>query len=39
MGYLIGGYVYNHHSSRSKHAISLMPVMGNHSAGFAMQIH
>jgi membrane-associated phospholipid phosphatase len=37
VGYLIGGYVYNHHSRRSRHSISFMPMIGSRSAGFVMQ--
>jgi membrane-associated phospholipid phosphatase len=37
MGYLIGGYVYNHHSRNSRHSISFMPVIGGRSAAFVMQ--
>ena len=36
MGYLIGGYVYNHHSRNSRHSISFMPLISGHSAGFVM---
>lgn len=36
MGYLIGGYVYNHHSRNS---FSFMPLVGGRSAGFVMQFH
>ena len=38
MGYLIGGYVYDHHSRNSRHSISLMPVISGRSAGFVMQL-
>lgn len=37
MGYLIGGYVYNHHSRNSRHSISFTPVIGGQFYGFAMQ--
>ena len=37
MGYLVGGYVYNHHSSNSRHSVSFMPMISNGSAGFVME--
>jgi membrane-associated phospholipid phosphatase len=38
MGYLIGGYVYNHHARNSGHSLSFMPLIGGHAAGFVMQV-
>ena len=38
MGYLVGGYVYNHHSVNSRHSVSFMPVISGGSAGLVMQL-
>jgi len=38
VGYLVGGYVFNHHSSRSKTHISFAPMIGHGGAGVSMQI-
>ena len=37
-GYLIGGYVYNHRSANSTHAISFAPLMDGHGAGIVVSI-
>ena len=38
VGYLVGGYVFNHHSSRSKTHISFAPMIGHGGAGVSLQI-
>ena len=38
LGYLVGGYVFNHHSSRSKTHISFAPMIGHGGGGLSVQI-
>jgi membrane-associated phospholipid phosphatase len=38
-GYLIGGYVYNHHSGSSQYSFSIAPVMEKGAAGVSLQFH
>jgi len=38
LGYFVGGYVFNHHSSRSKTHISFAPMIGHGGGGVSMQI-
>jgi membrane-associated phospholipid phosphatase len=38
IGYFVGGYVFNHHSSRSKTHVSFMPMVGHGGAGVSVQI-
>jgi len=38
LGYLVGGYVFNHHSSRSKTHIAFAPMIGHGGGGLSVQI-
>jgi hypothetical protein len=38
IGYLVGGYVFDHHSSRSKTHVSVAPMLGHGGAGVSVQI-
>ena len=38
IGYLVGGYVFNHHSSRSKTHIAFAPMIGHGGGGLSVQI-
>jgi len=38
LGYLVGGYVFDHHSSRSKTHIAVAPMFGHGGAGVSLQI-
>jgi membrane-associated phospholipid phosphatase len=38
LGYFIGGYVFNHHSSRSKTQFAIAPMMGHGGGGVSLQI-
>lgn len=38
LGYLIGGYIFDQHSARSKTHVSLSPMLGRGGAGVSMQI-
>jgi hypothetical protein len=37
IGYLVGGYVFNHHSTRSKNHIAIAPMVGHGGAGVSLQ--
>jgi len=39
VGYLIGGYVYNHHSKASTSHFSVMPLVGGKTVGASLSIH
>jgi len=38
IGYLIGGYVFDHHSSRSKTRVTFAPMVGRGGAGISLRI-
>jgi len=38
LGYLVGGYVFNHHSTRSKTHIAFAPMIGHGGGGVSLQI-
>jgi len=38
LGYLIGGYVYNHHSAFAKHRIQFSPIVGGKTLGISLHI-
>jgi membrane-associated phospholipid phosphatase len=38
IGYLVGGYVFDHHSSRSKTHVAFAPMVGRGGAGISLQI-
>jgi PAP2 superfamily len=38
IGYLVGGYVFDHHSVRSKTHVSFAPMVGRGGAGVSVQI-
>ena len=38
LGYLVGGYVFNHHSTRSKTHIAFAPMFGHGGGGVSLQI-
>jgi membrane-associated phospholipid phosphatase len=38
VGYLIGGYVFNHHSTRSKTRVDFAPIMGRGGMGMSLNI-
>jgi membrane-associated phospholipid phosphatase len=37
VGYLIGGYVFDHHSTRSKARLSVSPILARRGAGISLQ--
>jgi len=39
VGYLIGGYVYNHHSKASKSHLTVVPLVGGKTVGASLSIH
>jgi membrane-associated phospholipid phosphatase len=38
IGYFVGGYIFNHHSTRSKTHIAFAPMIGHGGAGVSLQI-
>jgi membrane-associated phospholipid phosphatase len=38
VGYLVGGYVFNHHSTRSKTHVAFAPMFGHGGGGVSLQI-
>jgi len=38
LGYLVGGYVFNHHSTHAKTQVSFAPYMGHGGAGISLQL-
>jgi len=38
IGYLVGGYIFDHHSSRSKTHVSFAPMVGRGGAGISLSI-
>lgn len=38
IGYLVGGYVFNHHSSRAKTHVAFAPMFGHGGGGVSLQI-
>jgi len=38
LGYLVGGYVFNHHSTRSKTHVAFAPMFGHGGGGVSLQI-
>lgn len=38
IGYFVGGYIFNHHSTRSKTHITFAPMIGHGGAGVSVQI-
>ncbi len=38
LGYLVGGYIFDHHSSRSKTHVAFAPMVGRGGAGISLRI-
>ena len=38
IGYLVGGYIFDHHSSRSKTHVAFAPIVGRGGAGISLRI-